>query len=90
MNLESQFKVIFFSFIYGMFFVSTYKAFVIFKIRKWFNKFILSLLFCLFHLFLFYFLLYKIDNGVLNMYVFIFLFLGGMFCKLLYFKDKNR
>lgn len=89
MNLESQFKVIFYSFIYGMFFVSTFKAFKMIKFKKKFMKILLELLFCLFHVNIFYALLYKIDYGILNYYIVIFLIIGGFFCQLLYFEDKN-
>ena len=34
MKLENQFKVIFYSFIYGMFFVATFKLFKLLKIKN--------------------------------------------------------
>lgn len=90
MNLESQFKVLFYSFIYGMFFVATYKALRLIKFKKKVLRWITELTFCLAHLFLFYFFLYKLNNGMLSAYTFIFLVLGGLFCQLFYFGDKNR
>ena len=89
MNLESQFKVIFYSFIYGMFFVATSKVFKIIKIKKIFLKVLFELLFCFFHVIVFYSLLYRIDYGILNYYIVFFLIVGGSFCQLFYFKDKN-
>lgn len=90
MNLEEQFKVIFYAFIYGMLFVSTYKLLKKLKFKRIVFKLISEFLFCNIHLLIFYFFLYKINSGILNMYVFIFLVLGGMFCKVFYFGDKKR
>ena len=90
MKLENQFKVIFYSFIYGMFFVATFKLFKLLKIKNRILKIISELVFCFFHMGLFYFFLYKIDYGMLNYYIFIFLILGGLFCHLFYFKDKKH
>lgn len=90
MILENQFKVIFYSFIYGMFFVATLKALKLIKIKKKILKIFNEFFFCFTHVTVFYFLLYKINYGNLNYYMIIFLFLGGIFCQLLYFKDNNR
>lgn len=89
MNLEDQFKVIFYSFIYGMFFITTLKILKLFKFSKKTVKIISEFLFCVLHIIIFYYLLYKIDYGILNYYIVIFLLLGGLFCQLLYFKDKK-
>lgn len=90
MNLESQFKVIFYSFIYGMFFVSTLKILKLFKFKNKVIKIICEFLFCISHVIIFYYLLYKLDYGILNYYIAIFLLCGGLFCQLLYFQDKKR
>lgn len=89
MSLENQFKVIFYSFIYGMLFLSTYKILKRLKFKKNILKIIMEFLFCILHAILFYFLLYKINNGMLSFYILIFLILGGLFCQLLYFNDKK-
>lgn len=89
MNLETQFKVIFYSFVYGMFFIATFKGLKKIKLKKNFFKVLLELLFCFFHAITFYFLLYRIDYGILGYYIIVFVILGGIFCQLLYFKDKN-
>lgn len=89
MNLEEQFKVIFYSFIYGMFFLSTIKGLRYFKIKKNIYKFIMQLIFMLLHVSLFYYLLYKINGGILSIYVAIFFAIGMFFCKVLYFNDKK-
>lgn len=89
MNLESQFKVIFYSFIYGMFFVFSLKLFKMINLKKKIIKVVGELLFCFSHIIIFYYLLYKIDYGILNYYIVIFLIGGGVFCQLLYFSDKN-
>lgn len=90
MGLENQFKVIFYSFIYGMFFLVTLRLMKLIKIRKKILKIIIEFFFCFIHVIIFYFLLYKINYGSLNYYMIIFLILGGLFCQLLYFKDNNH
>lgn|GEM_PF-5788630 len=90
MDLESQFKVLFYSFIYGILFVSTYKLLRMIKFKKKFLKYLSELFFCLLHLSLFYFLLYKLNYGMLSIYIFLFLILGGLFCHSFYFGDKKR
>ncbi|HIU40514.1 MAG TPA: hypothetical protein IAB68_04360 [Candidatus Aphodocola excrementigallinarum] len=89
MNLDEQFRVIFYSFIYGMFFLFTFKLFRLIKIKKLFYKFVLELIFFMLHVTLFYFLLYKINGGMLSSYIIIFLILGCISCHLLYFNDKK-
>lgn len=90
MSLENQFKVIFYSFVYGMFFIATLKALKLIKTRKKILKILCEFFFCFIHVIIFYFLLYKINNGNLNYYMAIFLFFGGLFCQQLYFKDNKR
>lgn len=90
MGLENQFKVIFYSFIYGMFFLVTLRLMKLIKIRKKILKIIVEFFFCFIHVIIFYFLLYRINYGSLNYYMIIFLIFGGLFCQLLYFKDNNR
>lgn len=90
MNLEEQFKVIFYSFIYGMFFLATLRMFLMLKIKKIFQRFITELIFLLCHATLFYFLLYKINNGIISIYIPILFILGMAFCHFLYFEDKKR
>lgn len=89
MNLETQFKVIFFSFIYGMFFMYTFNLLKKMNLKRKLIKYMFEFLFCILHISLFYFLLYKINYGILNYYIFIFLVLGGIFCKVFYYNDKN-
>lgn len=90
MELENQFKVIFYSFIYGMFFLVTLRLMKLIKTRKKILKIIIEFFFCFIHVIIFYFLLYRINYGSLNYYMIIFLIFGGLFCQLLYFKDNNR
>lgn len=90
MNLSLQFKSLFYSFIYGMFFLYTYKLFRHLILKNKIVKVILEFLFCLIHVILFYYFLYKINNGILSFYLAIFLSLGMFFCKILYFNDKNH
>jgi len=89
MELQEQFKVIFYSFIYGMFFITTLRVFKHIMIKNKFIKFFLELIFCLLHSSLFYYLLYNINRGILNYYIIIFLIIGAYFCKLFYFNDKK-
>ena len=89
MNIYEQIKVLFFSFIYGMFLMSSLSIYKKLKINKRIIKFLSELLFCLSSMFIFYYLLYKINNGVLSIYIFIMLFLGVFFCKVLYFNNRN-
>lgn len=89
MNLEEQFKVMFFSFIYGMFFLSTVKALKNIKYKKIIYRFIAELIFMIIHVLLFYFLLYKINGGILSVYIALFFLVGLFFCRLLYFSDKK-
>lgn len=90
MNLELQFKVIFYCFIYGILFFSTLKLVKRIKIKNILYKFLIELLFIVSHTLLFYFLLYKINGGILNFYVFLFLIFGSFFCKVFYFSNKNH
>ena len=90
MTLEEQFKVIFYSFTYGMFFLTTLKLLKSFNFKKLFIKFIVELIFMVFHVSLFYFLLYKINKAMLSFYILLFFILGLCFCQLLYFNDKKR
>ncbi len=89
MSLENQFKVIFYSFIYGMFFVFVFRLFSLIKFKNKVLKVICEFVFCILNLILFYFLLYKINNGVLSFYIFLMLILGGLFCKVFYFGNKK-
>lgn len=89
MNLEEQFKVVFFSFIYGMFFLFTIKVIKNIKYKKIIYRFITELIFMIIHVLLFYFLLYKINGGILSFYIALFFIVGFFFCRLLYFSDKK-
>lgn len=89
MNLEEQFKVILYSFSYGMILFFMYKLFKMIIFKKKLLKYISQLIFCTLNVVLFYFLLYKINNGILNFYIFLFLLLGVFFCKVFYF-DKEK
>ena len=90
MSLENQFKVIFFSFIYGMFFLTAYQILMNVVSKKKIIKILSFFLFCIINVLIFYFLLYKINYGMLSYYIIIFLILGMFFCHLLYFKDNNH
>lgn len=85
MNLTVQFKVIFFSFIYGMFFYWT----LYFASRIKYKVIIKNILFFFLHTIVFYYLLYKVNAAILNIYIPVFFIFGALFCKVLYFNDKN-
>ena len=74
MSLEEQFRVIFYSFAYGMFFLSTVKLIKCIKVKKTLSRFLMELLFMIFHVILFYFLLYKINGGIISFYVGLFFY----------------
>ena len=90
MTLEEQFKVLFYSFIYGMFFLSSLSLFNLIKIKKKIVKFMLEILFVLSHVIIFYLLLYKINYGVLSFYIFLSFIFGILFCKVLYFSNTKK
>lgn len=89
MVLEEQIKVIFFSFIYGMFYYFSYKLFKSIKFRKRYFKIFFELMFNMSHSILFFILLYILNGGILNFYLLLFFILGNIFCHFLYFKDKK-
>ena len=86
MSLEEQFKVIFYSFIYGMFYYATFKFLKKICFKKRIFKFLVQFLFSILHVILFYFLLFLINGGIINYYNLIFLVIGMFFCHFLYFK----
>ena len=90
MQLEEQIKVIFYSFIYGLFFLASYNFLNLIKFKNIFLKNLITFCFCMLHTLLFYFLLYKINGGILNYYIALFFILGIFFCHFLYFNDKNH
>ena len=72
MILEEQIKIIFISFIYGILFYSGYKLLKCVKIKKRIIRYIIELVFCILNSFLFYYLIYKINGGILSYYIIIF------------------
>ena len=85
MNLEEQIKVLFFSFVYGMFLFYTIKLLKKVKITNIVNNILVNIFFFTCHAVMFYFLLYKINGGILSFYIAISLLLGTIFCKVFYF-----
>lgn len=88
MILSEQIRVIFYSFIYGMFFLTTLNYYKKIKINK---KFLIlfDFIFLICHISLFYYLLYKINSGMLSLYIGICFVAGCFFCQFLYFNDKK-
>ena len=89
MILEEQIKIIFLSFIYGILFYSGYKLLKHIKIKKRITRYVIELIFCVMNSLLFYYLIYKINGGILSYYIFIFVIIGNLFCHLLYFNEKK-
>lgn len=89
MTLEIQFKVLMYSFIYGMFICASIKFNKRINIKNKLLKYAFNFFYCILLASLFYFLLYKINYGELNYYMFVLLCLGYMFCHFVYFKDKK-
>ena len=89
MNLAEQFRIIFYSFLYGIFFFSTLHYFKKIKFGKIIIKLMIETIFFIAHTILFYFLLFKINSGMLSMYIVIFMMIGIIFCKVLYYPAKN-
>ena len=79
MNLDEQFRVIFYSFIYGMFFLATLRYFKKINVSNFILKCILELFFLILHVCFFYFLLYKLNNGILSIYIGICFIFGCFF-----------
>lgn len=86
MTLDEQIKVVFYSFIYGMFYYATYKMLKKITLRKKI-KLLIEFLFSISHVLLFYILLFLINGGALSFYILIFFSLGNIFCRLLYFNN---
>lgn len=84
MILSIQIKVLFYSFMYGVLYYCSLKFLKYLKCKKVFI-YIINIILSI----LFYYLLYKINNGELSIYIFIFLILGVIFSKVFYFSNKN-
>lgn len=84
MILSVQIKVIFYSFMYGM----LYYCLLNFLKKNKYKKVFIYLVNIILSV-IFYYLLYKINNGELSIYIFIFLIIGVIFSKLFYFSNKN-
>ena len=89
MNINEQIMVIFYSFIYGMFYLSTLRYYRKIEPKNLILKYLLGFIFMLLHTTLFYVLLYKLNNGMLSIYIVICFVLGCFFCHFLYFGDKK-
>jgi len=80
MNLIIQIQTLVFSFVYGMFFQYTvclnYKYLVK---SNTYVKILVNFLFVIDHVLLYFFLLLKINNGILHLYFFISFLLGIVF-----------
>ncbi len=89
MSIEIQFKVSLYSFIFGIYFFAMYKLFSEFKFKNKLINLIFSIIFLNLQTIIFYAILYKINFGMLNVYIFIFLGLGVLFSKSFYFNNKK-
>lgn len=87
MILGLQIKIIFYSFIYGIFFYISLRLFKKITFKNKILKYFMQFIFCILNIFLFYFLLYKINYGILNYYELIFFFVGMFFCQSFYFNN---
>lgn len=81
MTLLVQIKVILYTFMYSL--ISYY---FYYKIKNIVVKFI-YLPFCTS---IYYYLLYKINGGIINVYTLFFVIIGLLFCKVFYFDKKNN
>ena len=89
MILIIQIRSLVFSFIYGMFFSFTYKINYKFLISNvLFFKIVLSFIFVLDHILLYFILISKINNGILNFYFLISFILGIIFY--IYLFDRSK
>ena len=78
MILITQIRSLMFSFIYGIFFAFTYKINYRYLIlNNLFFKIVLSFLFILDHILLYFILISRINNGILHLY-FLFTFILGI------------
>ena len=80
MILDLQIRSLAFSFIYGIFFAFTYKINYKYLINNiFFFKLILSFLFTLDHILLYFILITKINNGILHIYFLLTFIIGIIF-----------
>ena len=92
MILSIQIKSLAFSFIYGIFFAYTYKInYKYLMSNSLFFKIILSFLFILDHILLYFILISRINNGILHLYFFLSFLVGILFYIYLFDRQtKNK
>lgn len=90
MTLDLQFDLILYSFLFGIFYRISYELFYKILFHKFkIIKVISSLIFCFFHVLLYYLVIQKIVNGILNPYALISFIIGFLFTAILFTKKKN-
>lgn len=87
MSITIQIKVLYYSFFSGIIFYLVQRILRNIK-RKEVEKILIYIINIIFFL-LYYYLLYKINYGILSSYLFISFIIGMFFCKILYFKRKS-
>lgn len=91
MILIVQIKILFLSFIYGLFFRYTYKKSKVYLLNKnIIYKTIINLLFMIDHSLIFFILIRKINNSKLHIYMFPFFILGYLFFDFYFTHKKNK
>ena len=76
MELEVQFQVLFMSILFGMYLLSFWQLLNRFFYQKTVLRFFFELPFFIVNFLLYYFLLFKLNNGIFNIYLLLGLFVG--------------
>ncbi len=76
MELEVQFQVFFMSILFGMYFLCFWQFLNRIFLYKYVIRFFFELLFFVFNFLFYYFLLFKLNGGIFNIYLLIGVFIG--------------
>ena len=84
MELEVQFQIFFMSILFGMYLLSFWQLFNRLFLKKIIIRFFFELLFFVFNFLLYYFILFKLNGGIFNLYLIFGLFIGIFIYQKLY------
>lgn len=76
MELEVQFQIFFMSILFGMYLLSSWQFLNRVFLNKKIIRFFFELLFFIFNFLFYYFLLFKLNGGIFNIYLLLGLFIG--------------
>ena len=89
MILSEQIRIVFFSYIYGILYYAGYFFAKKITLKRKILSFLLYFILCITFVIIFFALVYRINNMILNYYMIICFFLGIITCRLVYFNDKK-